>query len=532
MKRRDFIQAGVAFTGLAGWLSSCKPSKQIRGGIRGASAQVGHLLRDNKFGQPQAVTKKEVVIVGGGISGLSAAYHLGKAGIHDFLLLDLEEKTGGNASYGSNSISGYPWGAHYIPVPNNDLTEYLEFLKETGAITGYNEQGLPIYNELALCFDPEERLYINGQWQEGLVPHFGVPEEEKKQIDRFLHLMNEYRYKKGNDQKDVFALPVNASSKDEAFVQLDTITMKTWLLQQGFSSSYLHWYVNYCTRDDFGTTIDTVSAWAGIHYFASRKGKGANADYHDVLTWPEGNGWLVKQLERAIQPSIHTQSLVTSIVSQGDVIMVSYFDVASKTLKAIAAKQCIVAVPQFIAARLLNDTARVQEVQQQLHYVPWMVANLTVNQLEERSGTPMSWDNVIYGSESLGYVDATHQLVQQHIPQRNLTYYLPLTGSDVKTARKAAQSTTYQQWTEKIINDLQRIHPNIKEATQELNVQIWGHAMVQPLPGLIHGNIRQSFAASLNSNIHFAHTDLAGISLFEEGFYQGLNAAQKVKQSL
>ena len=56
--------------------------------------------------------------------------------------------------------------------------------------------------------------------------------------------------------------------------------------------------------------------------------------------------------------------------------------------------------------------------------------------------------------------------------------------------------------------------------------------MAQPLPGIVHGSLRQELGASIDNNIHFAHTDLAGVSLFEEGFYQGLQAAKKVQQNL
>lgn len=532
MKRRDFIQTTLALSGLAALTPSCTQTKKIGGRIIGASANVGHLLRNKSFDQPSSFFQKDIVIVGAGVSGLSAAYHLQKAGITDFFVLDLEEKAGGNAACGSNSTSAYPWGAHYVPVPNNSLTDYLRFLEECKVITGYNENGLPVYNELFLCFDPEERLYINGQWQEGLVPQFGVPTEERKQIERFLALMNDYRYKKGGDGKEAFALPVDASSNDHDFLQLDRLTMKDWLQQNGFTSAYLHSYVNYCNRDDFGTNHDAVSAWAGVHYFACRKGKGANATHHDVLTWPEGNGWLVAQLQKNIQPQLKTGCLVTRVAVKGEGVVIHYLDINAKKLIGIEAKHCIMAVPQFVAARLLRDESRLQTVQQHLHYVPWMVANITVNKLEERSGPPLSWDNVIHNSPSLGYVEATHQLVTQHRPKRNLTYYLPLTDGTVAEARKAAQRKTHEEWVKEIIDDLKRIHPNMQEATEEINVQLWGHAMAQPLPGLIKGKVRQSLAASIDYRIHFAHTDLAGVSLFEEAFYQGLAAAKKATQNL
>ena len=526
MHRRKFIRLSAAATAALS-LPACSPSSKIKGGIVGASANIGHMLRDQNFDAPAETIQKKIVIVGAGISGLTAGYHLKKNGENDFLILDLEKEAGGNSRWGENTVSAFPWGAHYIPVPNNDLGEYLRFLEECNVITGYNEAGLPQFNDYYLCFDPQERLYINGRWQDGIIPGFGVPPEEQKQISGFLHLMEEMRNKKGTDGKDAFAIPVDRSSKDVAFFQLDELTMKQWMEQQGFTSSYLHWYVNYCTRDDFGTAHDRCSAWMGIHYFASRKGKGVNADHHDVMTWPEGNGFLVKQLSKNISSEISTEKLVVKVESRAGKIIVSYFDVTQKKLKAVEASHCIMAVPQFVAARLLNDPERKAKTDAYLQYAPWMVANLTVKDLKERSGAPLSWDNVLFESPSLGYVEATHELLEQNLPRRNLTYYLPLTHLPPKEARKEAQQRTYEDWVEMVMNDLRMAHPNIRQATEEMNILLWGHAMAQPLPGLVHGTLRKELGASMG-NIHFAHTDLAGCSIFEEAFYQGWNAAAKV----
>jgi predicted NAD/FAD-dependent oxidoreductase len=125
------------------------------------------------------------VIVGGGVSGLSAARWLKNEGVDNFVILDLEKTMGGNAVNGKNDVSSFPWGAHYIPTPNNNLTEYLSFLEESKVITGYDEAGLPVYNDYYLCSDPQERLYINGEWQDGLIPHAGVPDKDKQQIKVF-----------------------------------------------------------------------------------------------------------------------------------------------------------------------------------------------------------------------------------------------------------------------------------------------------------------------------------------------------------
>lgn len=528
MDRRTFIQWGAGLTGLSSFLISCGEQRVIPGKIIGANAARGHLLRDQRMGHASTFVNKEVVIIGGGISGLSAARWLRNKGVKEVVLLELEDHIGGNAFHDHNILSAYPWGAHYIPVPNNDLKEYLDFLTECEVIVNRDPGGLPIYNELSLCFDPQERLYINGRWQEGLIPQFGVPSEELQHLERFLKLMEQYRYATGNDGKDAFSIPVDRSSKDPLYTRLDEITMKTWMVQQGFTSGYLQEYINYCCRDDFGTPMDQISAWAGIHYFASRKGKGLNAEHSDVLTWPEGNGFLADNLRRSASDFIETNRLVTRVVPGKAGIEVEYLDPETGKIAGYLASHCIMAVPQFVAARLLDDKVRQQLVKDKMQYSPWMVANLTVENLEERSGVPLSWDNVLHGSQSLGYVEASHQLVQQDKAQRNLTYYLPLTEEEPVAARKKAQAKTHQQWVKQILDELRVVHPNIDEAVKEVNILLWGHAMTQPLPGMIHGTIRQQLSVASDSRIHFAHTDLAGISIFEEAFYQGIGAAEKV----
>ena len=535
MQRRRFLQLSASIAGITPLLNACNSSPSISGKIVGASSTVGHLLRDGNIQQqkPVSTIEKKVVIVGGGISGLSAARWLQQHGVTDFILLDLEKETGGNAASGRNETSAFSWGAHYITIPNNNLKEYNAFLEECNIITGYNNQQLPIINEYYLCHDPQERLYINGNWQDGLIPNNGLKQEDKEQLQRFLQLMHTLKSRKGKDRKDAFDIPINNSSKDEEFTVLDNMTMKEWLLENRFTSEYLHEYVNYCTRDDFGTNYGVISAWVGIHYFAARKGVAANAEPHDVITWPSGNAWLAKELQKTSKQNIQTNALVTNVHHTKDAVVITYYNTTTKQVEAIIAKQLILATPQFVNNKLLlNNEERKKLVDTKLHYSPWMVANIHTQTLTERSGAPQSWDNVIFNSESLGYIKANHQLLGLPNGKNNLTYYLPLTTESPSIERKKAYNKTHTEWVATILNELKIIHPNIEQAVQQIDVILWGHAMAQPLPNLIHSNIRAQLQKSIDNKIHFAHTDLAGISIFEEAFYQGIQAAKKVIQQL
>ena len=85
-----------------------------------------------------------------------------------------------------------------------------------------------------------------------------------------------------------FAVPMVLSRRTPNLLALDRLSMRDWLLAQQLDSPALHWYVDYACRDDYGTSIAEVSAWAGIHYFACRDGEAANAEGDTVLTAPDG----------------------------------------------------------------------------------------------------------------------------------------------------------------------------------------------------------------------------------------------------
>lgn len=51
--------------------------------------------------------------------------------------------------------------------------------------------------------------------------------------------------------------------------------------------------------------------------------------------------------------------------------------------------------------------------------------------------------------------------------------------------------------------------------------------MIRPIPGLIWGGQREKLSVSY-PNLHFAHSDLSGISIFEEALTRGYNAANKI----
>ncbi|NTV66208.1 MAG: FAD-dependent oxidoreductase [Chlorobaculum sp.] len=529
LTRREFIIGGAAsmcVAGLGAALDRFAPQKPAPGSIRGANSATGHKLRGGGLPAPSKVLRKEVVIVGGGIAGLAAGYRLHKSGCRDFQLLELEHMVGGNSASGRNEVSAYPWGAHYVPLLTEEATEVRQLFEELGVITGYDDAGRPLYNDYYLCADPHERLYRYGRWQDGLIPALGVGAEEEAQYKRFFDFMESLKNRKGSDGKRLFAIPVDKSSQDEEWLKLDEITMAEWMAREGYDSPHLCWYVNYCCRDDYGATMAETSAWAGLHYFASRNGTASNAEPGDVITWPEGNGWIASKLAEPLESRITTGALVHAVTDQGDHVTVDYWDQATHRSTRIIARTVVVATPRFVASRLMQSETRDFSTDG-FSWSPWAVANVTLSKLPSGKGAPLSWDNVVYGSPLLGFVVATHQIPQMRPLKTVLTCYWPLSHLDPADARKEALRRSHAEWRQIFLKELLKVHPELDGHVEQVDVWVWGHAMIRPTRGFLWGDARKQ-ALRQQPPIFTAHSDLSGISIFEEACTHGVRAAGQV----
>lgn len=537
MKRRDFLAScsTLAAASLAGCASQSVPPLPP-GELYGAALDLGHLLREPNFPPPSETRRVPVAIVGAGVGGLAAGWKLAKAGFADFQIIELEAEAGGNSRAGRNAVSAYPWAAHYLPLPTAEATAVRELLAELGVLQGDPRALRPCYDERYLCASPQERLYRNGMWQEGLLPQLGVSAAEREQHQRFYALMAEFRQRRDKNGRRAFALPMELSSRAPDLLALDTQTMRDWLHGQQLDSPHLHWYVDYACRDDYGTGSAEVSAWAGIHYFASRNGEAQDAAGDTVLTAPEGNAWLARGMEKSITARVGDRTLKNAlafrVADTGRQVEVDLWLPNEKRTLRLLADQLIWAAPLFLVPHVFAGHTALRDAARSYSHAPWLVANLTLSRFpEERSGAPRAWDNVLFDSPALGYVVATHQQMRLRPRETVLTYYRALSGMTPQRGRAMLLDTPREVWAERILGELARPHPDIREVTTRLDVFRNGHAMARPLPGLLSGAARQRFAAD-GERLRFAHADVSGFSVFEEAQYRGVLAAERTLRRL
>ena len=297
---------------------------------------------------------------------------------------------------------------------------------------------------------------------------------------------------------------------------LDRISFAEWLRAQGMNSRILNWYLNYCCRDDYGATTATTSAWAGMQYFASREPVEIGP-----LTWPEGNGWIVRRLLERVGNFVERNRMVHRISERGRRVSVLSGDTEYQ------AEFVIFAAPTFLAPYLIEGMARLQDFE----YSPWMTANITLEHLPKSYGTDPTWDSVFMDSPTLGYVDAMHQSLRTHIERTVWTFYWALVDGSPADNRRMLLSKDWNYWKEAILHDLERVHPDIRECVSRIDVMRHGHAMARPMVGAVFSAERLKLRKP-HGRILFANSDLSGFSIFEEAQYRGVTAAEFVTSKI
>lgn len=522
--RRQFIKLAALASLAVPVLNACRQKiAAILVRLTGTRHVLGHRLWAKDFPKPTEVITVPYLIIGGGISGLSAARQLSQKGITDFLVIEMENRAGGNASNGENKYSKYPLGAHYLPLPNPHDRELIRFLHESKIITGFDANGLPVFDEEQLSFDPQERLYYRNAWQEDLVPRYGNTPEQDARIAAFFAEMKRFREGRAENGRFWFDLPVAHAAPNAEVKELDKLTMKQWMNNNGFTEESLQEYVDYCCRDDYGLDIAGVSAWAGIHYFAARKNSVYNKD--SVLTWPEGNSRLASHLKQYTKDKLLLNYLAYSVKPEGNGVTVLAYNADKKHSVRIQADKVIMATPQFVNQYIINGR---KGFTKSFTYAPWMLATLTLRDLPSDGSYPLCWDNVIYKGKGLGYIYDQQQTVNQLNDRIVITYYYSFPDIDTKKSRKELYRRNAAYWKEFVLADLEKAHPNLRDYCDEIEVCRLGHGMISPVPGFVTSAYKQQAALPIDNKIFFAHSDLTGISVFEEAFHQGITAVNQM----
>jgi hypothetical protein len=195
------------------------------------------------------------------------------------------------------------------------------------------------------------------------------------------------------------------------------------------------------------------------------------------------------------------------------------WDVLTPTT-AWTADAIIFAAPSFLASRIIEDAPPSPDFE----YSPWLTANLTLDRWPAERTVPPAWDNVIFDSPGLGYVVATHQSLKTFLPETVWTYYWSLAEMPPREARTWLLAQDWRTLADHVLADLSKPHPDLRDCVTRIDICRMGHAMIRPTPGFLSSSARHALRAA-SAGLYYAHSDLSGISIFEEAQHRGVAAA-------
>ncbi len=493
--RRDFIKFVVAGSVAAGCpidlsllgAQTTNPNPPV---VEGEDNHICHQVRDGKvFTRPPATAHHDVVIVGGGISGLAAAYFLRH---HDFLLLEKEPHWGGNAYAMEFQGSPYATGTAFCLTEEEQVTRLV---KEVGL------EILPINDPDASVLNGE---WIADTWGAGL-DKLPYPAPVRESFKKF--------------KKEMQAIKVQQRTKE-----LFNIPFADLL--KGYPDELRQWWDAYGIST-YGAATDEAAAGIGVLELQDL----ASESEHDIrYTWPGGIGALTNKLTGILQSGsadrIQTGCTTVAVVSDKSEVQVTYMQ--GTELKTVAAKAVVMASPKFITRRIVDGLPDKQsDAMHQIRYIPYAVVNLIFDKPVYNKG----FDTWCPGTAFTDIVVA--DWVVRNKPDYKqkyniLTFYTPLREEERPTllsepsARRVAAH---------VLSDFQKLLPGLDVDPIEVHLYRRGHAMYMSTPGLF--TEVQPLARQPMDRVFFANTDSEGPeSTTNEAIAAAQRAAKEVENRL
>lgn len=467
-----------------------------------------------KGGIPQASEHFDVVIVGGGIAGLSSAYLLkGKK----ILLIEGNPRLGGNSKsqkVGRNYVSQ---GAAYITIPD-DGDEIDTFLRRLNLKSKFRK--LAHHDEAITLGDK----FVSGFWQGATDPDRA---DDFKRAYEKLADVYENRYPE---------IPVwdDSSSGRSYFNSLDRISFTAWLKRElGSVHPHIMEYITLYCWSSFGAAPDEISAAQGLNFLT--------CDMAGTLVLPGGNGLiseaLYHELKRRREVTLLTESFVVDVTTKGNEVQVCFKD-SSQKLVSVSATHCIFAGPKMVAKKIISNIPAPQlKAMEKINYRAYLVGNVFLKKKVPSKGYDIFTMSGKVPTD--GYNESKNRVfadvvfadwaIKDAVNKSILTLYMPLPYD------MAQQYLFVPTLYEKYVGRIQAKLAPFLEANgltvndiEGIRLVRYGHALPVAEVGGVSSGQFEAANASIDGRIHFANQDNWGNPCFETSFGAALRVAEKI----
>ena len=504
MNRRTFIK--LSSLALAGILTqSCdstsdKPNTQSYEISIKSDMRAGHLILNSTAFPAGDAFSTDYLIVGGGISGLSAACQLRD---RDFILCELSTQLGGTSASESHAGEVFSQGAHYeLAYPNYYGGETLGFLEELGIIR---------YDSLVEAWNFVDRQYlIDSDRESQTLTSDGLREEllEPGQLkDKFLEIVLPYL----GEMK----LPSRIIRED--LRPLDEINFLDFLKQSLKLTPSFKQGIDYQMRDDYGADAEAVSALAGIHYYACRP---YYTESVELFSPPEGNSYFVNKMAATLpSEKIKTNHVVRSVQRVENGFEVAVINIKNERIDRYLAKNVIYAGGKHALKYVFPPDAHLF---QNNIYAPWLVINIV---LKDTLRAEAFWQNELLGQDStfMGFVDSASQ--PRAGDARVFTAYYCFSPDQRRYLANIRHNA--QEIARKTVETINLyFDQEVGSLVEKVFIKVLGHAMPVPKPYYL---FRDKNPHRSQPNLVYAGVDNSRLPLLFEALDSGIQAVKELE---
>lgn len=478
---------------------------------------------------PTAGSLYDCIVVGGGMSGLVAAWQLKKLGIEDILILEKDAQAGGLCC--SDTIDGVraSRASAYPSFPFNE--DMIKLYSDLGFVRTDGEQKKVKVNNKYILKPPYDQLFMKGRWIEEPFASDGiqklpVTQAVRDDLKKFIEVLADLYEWEDAEKRTLFDCPIDDSSPAQKIRNLDGMTLGAYVTSQGWSLEMIKLF-DPLLKSAYGLGHERISTWAALdilkdELLPSDSGK-------ESIGFPGGNAYFAEQLAKQIGADrIKTNTLVTQITEKNNEVQVGI--VGNGIAQTLRARSVIFATSQFLAPYLLPALpADRRKAAQSYEYASYVVANIGVT----RTPANLAYSNQLVGDFLMSDFIVADWTTHPHpttapLGRRNvLTAYCPMTAND----REQLLSPSLQDWQNKILSEFELCLPGLSKTVTAFHLYRWGHSFAVPAKGKLF-SAERLLTKKPFGRIFFAGADAEGVPTIDHAMASGFRSAREVEMLL